>query len=65
MPSQFPISSPYPFEKDKGVGFGSFYYGHTHVHVYMIFSWYKMVVFGVREIETKKRLVATIMVNPT
>jgi hypothetical protein len=24
MPSQFPISSPYPFEKDKGIGFGSF-----------------------------------------
>jgi hypothetical protein len=30
MPSQFPISSPYPFEKDKGIGFGSFYCGCTH-----------------------------------
>jgi hypothetical protein len=26
---QFPISSPYLFEKDKGAGFGSFYCGHT------------------------------------
>jgi hypothetical protein len=30
MPSQFPISNPYPFEKDKGDGLGSFYYGHIH-----------------------------------
>jgi hypothetical protein len=29
MSSQFPISSPYLFEKDKGVGFGSFYCGCT------------------------------------
>jgi hypothetical protein len=29
MPFQFPISSPYLFEKDKGVGFGSLYYGCT------------------------------------
>jgi hypothetical protein len=25
MPSQFPISSPCPFGRNKGVGFGSFY----------------------------------------
>jgi hypothetical protein len=31
MPSQFPISNPYLFEKDKGVGFGSFYCGHAHL----------------------------------
>jgi hypothetical protein len=29
MPSQFPISNPYLFEKNKGVGCGSFYYGCT------------------------------------
>ncbi len=29
MLSQFPISSPYPFENDKRVGFGSFYCGRT------------------------------------
>jgi len=29
MPSQFPISSPCPFERDKGVGCGSFYFGRT------------------------------------
>jgi hypothetical protein len=29
MQFQFPISSPYPFERNKGIGCGSFYYGHT------------------------------------
>jgi hypothetical protein len=30
----------------------------------MVFSWYKMVIFGVGEVGKKKRLVATIMVDP-
>jgi hypothetical protein len=29
MPSQFPISSPCPFERNKEVGCGSFYCAHT------------------------------------
>jgi hypothetical protein len=33
MPSQFPISSPYFFERNKGVGCGSFYYGHTFIEL--------------------------------
>jgi hypothetical protein len=46
MSFQFPISSPCPFEKDKGVGFGSFYCGLTlHelgglcMHVFFVFWW--------------------------
>ncbi len=31
MPSQFPISSPCPFEKNKGVGCNSLYYGLGHL----------------------------------
>jgi len=31
MPSQFPISSPCPFERNKGVGSNSFYYGGTQL----------------------------------
>jgi hypothetical protein len=43
MPFQLPISSPYPFEKDKGIGFGSFYCGCTQIFYLMcqkIFSKY-------------------------
>jgi hypothetical protein len=33
MPSQFPISSPYFFERNKGVVCGSFYYGRTFIEL--------------------------------
>jgi len=33
MPFQFPISSPCPFEKNKGVRCGSFYGGCTHFSI--------------------------------
>jgi hypothetical protein len=33
MPFQFPISSPCPFERNKGVGCGSFYCGCTHFSI--------------------------------
>jgi hypothetical protein len=33
MPSQFPILSPYSFERNKTVGCGSFYYGCTFIEL--------------------------------
>jgi len=36
MPSQFPISSPYPFERNKGVRCGSFYFRRTPT-IFVIF----------------------------
>jgi hypothetical protein len=33
MSSQFPISSPCPFERNKGVGCGSFYCGCTYFSI--------------------------------
>ncbi len=33
MPSQFPISSPCPFERNKGVGCGPFYCECTHFSI--------------------------------
>jgi hypothetical protein len=38
MPSQFPISSPCPFERNKGIGCGSIYYGYSH-GVFKIGHW--------------------------
>jgi hypothetical protein len=41
VPSQFPISSPCPFERNKGVGCGSFDCRHT------LRSYLKKNMFGV------------------